>query len=111
MEPTIIKASELKENDYGATIVTEILKTKEFDIVKAVKAKDDVKTGYNTKSDIVYYVLDGEGDITVNSKKHHVKKGDCLFYPKGTKYKHSKGLILLAFSIPPFDRKNNFYED
>lgn len=112
MEPKIIRSNELKENDYGATKVTDILNIKEFlkfSIAKVRKVGDDIKLGFDKKSDVAYYVLEGEGDCVINNKKYHVKKGDCLFYPKGTKYKHLKGLTILAIASPPFDRKKRVY--
>ena len=112
MEPKIIRSNELKENNYGATKVTDILNIKgflKFNIAKVRKVGDDIKLGFDTESDVAYYVLEGEGDCVINNKKYHVKKGDCLFYPKGTKYKHLKGLTLLAIASPPFDRKKRVY--
>ena len=108
-EPIIIRSNELKENDYGATKVTDILKIKIFNLAKVRKVGDDIKLGYDTESDVAYYVLEGEGDCVINGKKYHLKKGDCVFYAKGTKYKHLKGLTLLAIASPPFDRKKRVY--
>lgn len=111
MEPKIIRAEELEEEDHGATKTTKILNIGglKFSIAKIRKISNDVKLGYDTESDVAYYVLDGEGDCIINSKKYHIKKGDCVFYPKGTKYKHLKGLTLLSVSSPPFDRKKRVY--
>jgi mannose-6-phosphate isomerase-like protein (cupin superfamily) len=109
--PIIIRSDELNENDYGATKTTDILKTKILNIAKVRKISDDIKTGHDTESDVTYYVLDGEGDCFINGEKHHLKKGDCVFYPKGTKYKHLKGLTLLAIASPPFDRKKRVYDE
>lgn len=108
-EPIIIRADQLKENDHGATKTTNILSTKILSLAKVRKVGDDIKLGYDTKSDVAYYVLDGEGDCVIDGKKNHLKKGDCVFYPKGTKYKHLKGLTLLAIASPPFDRKKRIY--
>jgi len=114
MKPKIIRANKLKENDYGATKVTDILNSKEFpkfNIALVKKIGNDVKTGYDMESDVAYYVLGGEGDCIINGKKYHLKKGDCVLYPKGTKYKHLKGLTLLAIASPPFDRKKRVYTE
>jgi len=108
----IEKFEDLKEKDYGATKVTDILNTKDFpklSIAKVRKIGDDIKLGFDTESDVVYYVLEGEGIAVVNGKKYKLKKGDCVFYQKGTKYKHLKGLTLLAIASPRFDRSKRKY--
>ena len=109
MKPKIIRSNKLKEKDYGATKTTDILKTKKFNIAKVRKVGNDIKLGYDQESDVAYYVLNGEGDCVINGKKHHLRKGDCVFYTKGTRYKHLKGLTLLAIASPPFDRKKRVY--
>jgi len=112
MKPKIIRSEELKENDYGATKVTDILNIKgfsKFSIAKIRKVRNDIKLGYDKESDVAYYVLEGKGYCIINGKKYLLKKGDCVFYPKGTIYKHMKGLILLAIASPPFNRKKRVY--
>ena len=109
MRGKIIKANELKEYENEDNKVVKVLNVKNFSLAKVEKIGDDIKSGYDTESDIAYYVLDGEGDCVIDGEKHHLKKGDCVFYPKGTKYKHSKGLTFLAIASPPFDAKKRVY--
>jgi len=109
MEAKIIKVEDLKEESYGDTKTTKILETAKFSIAKVRKTGNNIKLGYDTESDVAYYVLEGEGDAVIEGKTYHLKKGDCIFYPKGTKYKHLNGLTLLAMSLPPFDRKKRVY--
>lgn len=109
MKFKIIRGKNLKEKDYGDTKTTNIIKTKKLSVAKVRKTGNNVKLGYDKKSNVVYYVIDGKGDCIINGKKYHLKKGDCIFYSKGTKYKHLKGLTLLAISCPPFDRNNRVY--
>ncbi len=111
MNVKIVKSEDLKENDYGDTRVTDIINEKEvpFSIAKVRKVGDGIKVGFDPKSDVAYYVLDGEGKAIVNGKEYKLKKGDCVFYPKETKYKHLKGLKLLAISYPRFNRENRVY--
>jgi len=112
MEPRIIRSEELEEKDYGATKITTIINNEDwpfFSVAKVRKVGDDVKLGYDTESNTIYYVLDGEGNCVINGKKYHLKKGDCIVYPQGVKYKHLKGLILLAISTPRFDRAKRVY--
>ena len=109
MKPKIIRGKNLKEKNYGATKITDILRTNTFNIAKIRKISNNVKLGYDTESDVAYYVLEGSGVAVINSKKYNLNKGDCVFYPKGTKYKHLKGLKLLAIAFPPFNRKKRIY--
>lgn len=114
MEPKIIREENLKEKDYGGTKVTDILNAKDwryFNIAVVRKTGDDIRTGYDTESNVVYYVLDGEGTTVINGKGYHVKKGDSIVIPKGTRYKNMKGLTLLAIASPRFDRKKRVYVD
>ena len=111
MKPIIIRSKELEEKNHRVIKVTDILGTKKFNIakVKITGENTETKYGYDTESDVAYYVLEGEGDCVIEGKKHHLKEGDCVFYPKGTKYKHLTGLTLLAISSPPFDREKRKY--
>ena len=112
MKHLIIRASDLKEESLGDTKTTTVLNTKglAFSIARVRKTGNDVRIGYDEESDVAYYVLEGEGDAVVEGKRYHLKKGDCVFYPKGTKYKHLKGLTLMAISSPPFDRSKRVYK-
>ena len=114
MKAKIIKSHELKEKNYGATKVTDILNSKtwpDFSVAKVRKVGDDIHTGYDTESNVVYYVLEGGGTSVVNGKRYRLKKGDCLVFPKGAKYKNLKGLTLLAIASPRFDRSKRVYTD
>jgi mannose-6-phosphate isomerase-like protein (cupin superfamily) len=105
----IIFSEDLKEESHGDTKTTKILETDNFNIAKVRKTGNNIRLGYDTESDVAYYIIDGEGDAIIEGKTYHFKKGDCIFYPKGTKYKHLKGLTLLAISSPPFDRSKRVY--
>jgi len=111
MKFKIIKKKSLKEKTYGDIKVTDIINERaiKFSLAKVEKVGDDKDAGFDLKSDISYYILDGEGKAIVNGKEYELKKGDCVFYPKGTKYKHSKGMAFLAISCPKFDAKNRVY--
>ncbi len=112
MEVRIIRSETRKEQDHGATKTSTIVNDEEwpfFSVAKVRKTGDDIKLGYDTESNTAYYVLEGEGDCIVNGETHHLKKGDFVMYPKGTTYKHLKGLTLLAISTPLYDRKKRVY--
>ncbi|MBN1645746.1 cupin domain-containing protein [Candidatus Woesearchaeota archaeon] len=114
MKARIIRAFELKEKEFGSTKVTDILNEEDwpfFSVAKVVKVGDDIREGIDKESNVAYYVLDGEGVCWIDGRKEFLKKGDCIIYPKGTKYKHMKGLTLLAISSPRFDRNKRKYTE
>ena len=53
---------------------------------------------------VIYVVTDGEGILTNNSDKYHLKKGDYFFMPFSCNqnyYVSSEGKLTLAACIPP----------
>lgn len=111
MKATIIRGDDLVENDHGDTKTTNIFDCEAFNVAKVRKIGDDIKTGYDTESDVAYYVMEWEWNAVIDWEKVHVKKWDLIFYPKGTPYKHLKWLTLLAISNPPFDRNKRVYTE
>jgi mannose-6-phosphate isomerase-like protein (cupin superfamily) len=112
MQPKIIRGNKIAAKKYGHTIVYDILNSKNwpyFSVAKVKKIGNDIKLGYDTQSEVVYYVLAGKGKCVINGKEYILQKGDCVIYPKGTPYKHLKGLTLLAIASPRFDRSNRKY--
>ena len=112
MKPKIIRAEDLEEKTFGGTKVTNILDEDQwpyFNLAKIVKVGDDIKTGYDTESNVVYYVLEGEGTCVLDKEVHRIKKGDCIVIPKGTEYKNLKGLTLLEITSPRFSRDKRVY--
>ena len=105
----IIRSEDLIGNDYGDTRVTDIFGCEAFNEAKVRKIGDDVKSGYDSESDVAFYVLEWEGKCVVDGEEYFLKKGDLVFYPKWTTYKHLEGLTLLAIANPPFDWKKRVY--
>ena len=111
MKPKIIRSKDLKEKDYGATKVADIINEDgiNFSVAQVRKIGDDIKLGLDKESDVAYYVLEGKGKCIINNKEYEIRKGDLVFLPKGTKYKNLKGLKLLAIASPRFDRNKRVY--
>ena len=105
MEPKIIRAKDLKEEDFGDTKVTEIINQKDFpfSVARVRKTGYNIKLGFDPESDVAYYVLEGEGICVLENREFKIKKGDLVLIPHGTKYKNLKGLTLLSIAYPPFD--------
>lgn len=104
MEPKIIRSEEMLNTERGKIFFNS--NEWPFVNISKIKIEEDVTPEYNLKTTSFYYVLDGEGDCIINNNKYHLKKGDFVFYPQGTKYQHLKGLTLLAISMNPFIQPN-----
>lgn len=111
MKTTVIHFRDLKEKDYGRTRVTDILNSKGYPKVSIARVKriGVAPTGFSPISDVINYVLDGKGKITVGNRVCVVGKGDLVFIPKKTRYNTSKGLTLLVVSAPRFQRDKHTY--
>lgn len=63
----------------------------------------------STKSDRIYYVLDGKGEFKIKNKVFRVKKSDVIIVPKKTPYDYRAlaGTTLKLFLVhaPAFDEK------
>ena len=61
---------------------------------------------YHTDSDEVYYILSGEGVVTVGEKAEAVAAGDCLFIPAGqvhaARCESESPLSILCLCSPPY---------
>jgi len=62
-----------------------------------------------TRSDRVYYVLDGKGEFIIKDKVFRVKKTDVIIVPRNTPYDYrrvgKKKLKLFLVHAPAFDQK------
>ena len=64
-----------------------------------------------TKSDRIYYVLDGEGQFEIEDKIISVKKTDVIIIPKNTSYDYwvkTKGEMMKLYLVhsPTFDSES-----
>jgi hypothetical protein len=58
MKAKIIRGDDLVENDHGDTKTTNIFGCETFNVAKVKKIGDDVKSGYDSESDVAFYVLE-----------------------------------------------------
>lgn len=114
MNPMIIRAADLKENDYGHIKLSNIINDEDygkFSLALSKQIDDNIKLGADSESDTAYYVLEGSGKYIIEGREFTLDKGDTIFLPSGTKYKSLKGLTLLIVSSPRFDRaKRKYFE-
>ena len=53
--------------------------------------------------EVFWLKFTGCGKFFIEDKEFEVEKGDLVFIPKNTKYRDTKGLKLLAISVPKFN--------
>jgi ethanolamine utilization protein EutQ (cupin superfamily) len=106
MEFKHIKQEDIKKQDFGSINVQNLFSEDSYDrlSIAKVEIKGEQKFGLDKEFDIAYYVLEGFGKFFIEDKEISVKKGDLIFIPKNKKYKDEGNLILLAISVPKFDR-------
>ncbi|MFH1585780.1 MAG: hypothetical protein ABIB79_03365 [archaeon] len=111
MEEKIIKSSEVEKQDFGSIRVQNLFSEDSYDKFSIAKVEivGEQKVGLDTESDIAYYVLEGKGKFFLEDDEFNVEKEDLVFIPKNTKYKDEGNLILLAISVPKFNRNKMEY--
>ena len=66
-------------------------------------------------SDEVYYVLDGEGVVTLAAKSHAVGPGSCVFIPAGgahaARCEGPEALRILCICAPPYTHEQTILCD
>ena len=70
-----------------------------------VEAKGKILPVKNTKSDRVYFVIEGEGEFVVGGERHEVEKDDVVIILKNTFYSYRtvKGFKFFEMNTPAFD--------
>lgn len=102
----LIKSNHVEEINRGFIKVKKLLN--EDDIsnlsVSIVKIDGVNKKIVNTKSDSVYFVLEGSGFFNIDGKEVGVEKGDLIFIRMGSAYFDSGKLTMLAINNPRYDQ-------
>ena len=102
-KPQIIRKNKVQEVDKGILVVRpyQIEGYDEIGVAHVTK-KSDVSDFY-PDNDLLDYVLKGSGTVTLNGEVYTVQEGDLVFIPRGTKFKWSGGVELLAIVTPQLD--------
>lgn len=64
---------------------------------------DRDKKIFNERSQKAYYILGGEGEISVGDEIHEVNKGEFVFVPEKTEHSLEGSFRALIVTSPPFD--------
>jgi mannose-6-phosphate isomerase-like protein (cupin superfamily) len=61
----------------------------------------EAKLHYHEHTDEFYYVIDGQGTMTLDGDEIELHKGVVVYIPRGVKHKARGNLTILTVCIPP----------
>lgn len=70
-----------------------------------VKPAEETKAHQHDVSQEIYYILEGEGIMTLGSRKFDIRSGDAVLIPPGTVHKvkaSDSGIRMLCICTPPY---------
>ena len=60
----------------------------------------DAKLHYHERTDEFYYVIDGQGTMTLDGTEIELHKGVVVYVPRGVKHKAAGDLTVLVVCVP-----------
>lgn len=113
MDPKIIKSASIKQENFGAILVQNLVPPQESKnmSVAIIELSGVNKKAKNKVSDTFYYILEGNGVFTIEDKEYEVSKGDLVIIPKNIFYFDSGRMKMLSFLSPRFDAANVEYSE
>jgi len=74
----------------------------------------DARAHFHKKSEEIYYVLSGQGQIRLGEKKFSISRGDAIFVPVNTAHalantSQTESLTVLAIESPPYQDNDLFF--
>ena len=70
---------------------------------------DGAKLHYHKKSTELYYVLEGQGTVSLDGKEEYVKKGTIIHIPPGVVHGANGKMRVLVIGIPDIDDSDVYY--
>jgi mannose-6-phosphate isomerase-like protein (cupin superfamily) len=61
---------------------------------------EDAKLHYHERTDEFYYVIDGQGTMTLDGEEIELHRGVVVYIPRGVKHKARGKLTVLTICIP-----------
>ena len=62
---------------------------------------EDAKLHYHERTDEIYYVIGGQGNMSLDGKEIELCQGVVVYVPRGVKHKAWGNLKVLVVCIPP----------
>ncbi len=72
---------------------------------------DGAREHYHRRSAELYYVLEGSGHVTLDGRKHEVRKGSVVHIPPGVIHSAQGRMRVLVVGIPEISDEDIFFTD
>lgn len=109
----VIKSKDLQADDFGAIKVKKLFENPQIENISVaiITVEGINRKSKNTKSDIFYYVIDGQGEFTIDGKEDEIEKGDLVLVTKNTVFTNTGNMTLLVFASPRYSEEDVEYLD
>ncbi|HON08266.1 MAG TPA: cupin domain-containing protein [Verrucomicrobiota bacterium] len=71
----------------------------------------DSKPHYHKRTAEIYYVLEGDGEIILDGKKHQISKGSIIHIPPDVVHSALGKMQVLVVGIPDISEEDIFFPD
>ena len=71
----------------------------------------DSKPHYHKRTAEIYYVLEGDGEIILDGKKHQISKGSIMHIPPNIVHSAVGSMQVLVVGIPDISEEDIFFPD
>jgi len=78
--------------------------------IHLLELRADPESHYHKKSTEFYYILEGEGAVELDGKDVAVRPGTAVMIKAGTFHRGKGRMRLLVICIPPYDKKDEFFD-
>ena len=76
-----------------------------------VQVSETARTHYHKKMTEIYYILEGEGQIELDSKLFDIGPGSSVMIKPGCRHRAIGNFKLLNIPIPAFDAEDEYFDD
>ena len=76
-----------------------------------VDVSQTTKTHYHKKMTEIYYILEGHGQIELDSMRFDVGPGSAIMIKPGCRHRAIGDLKLLNIPVPAFDPQDEYFDD
>jgi mannose-6-phosphate isomerase-like protein (cupin superfamily) len=96
----------------GSTI-RELHHTEQQSLAEATLASGQAtERHYHARTEEIYFLLEGEGEMEVDGDRRHVARGDAVLIPSGARHqiRAETALRFLCTCAPPYSHDDTFFE-